>query len=232
MTAGRDGWRSGVDTAVVHALLHERSVGQMLADLLATNGVSEFCELRTSIGFMALHGGLEAGTWEIAREAATRSGASLYGVVQPDELTWHVPSQRYDLAASAQLAAFCEHVDVAISLHGYGGVPEHPRRWLTLCVGGQGRSAAALVSDRLRASLDDYEVIDTLDDIPRQYRGLHPDNPINRVRSEGVQIELPPRVRGVSPIWADHDFELEPWVPHTAALLDALVASVIELGGR
>ncbi|MBK8335006.1 MAG: poly-gamma-glutamate hydrolase family protein [Acidimicrobiaceae bacterium] len=131
----------------------------MLADLLATNGVSEFCELRTSIGFM-----------------------------------------------------------------GYGGVPEHPRRWLTLCVGGQGRSAAALVSDRLRASLDDYEVIDTLDDIPRQYRGLHPDNPINRVRSEGVQIELPPRVRGVSPIWADHDFELGPWVPHTAALLDAQVA--------
>ena len=89
-----------------------------------------------------------------------------------------------------------------------------------------------MVSDRLRASLDDYEVIDTLEHIPRQYRGLHPDNPINRVRSEGVQIELPPRVRGVSPIWADHDFELEPWVPHTAALLDALVASVIELGGR
>lgn len=201
----------------------------MLADLLTTDGVIEICELRSRIGFMALHGGLEAGTWEIADEAARRSGASIYAVVQPEELTWHVPSQQYDLGASARLAAFCAHVDVVVSLHGYGGIPDHPRRWLTICVGGQGRSAATVIAQHLRSGLVDYDVIDALDDIPRQYRGLHPDNPVNRVRRQGVQIELPPRVRGTSPIWADHDFTLEPWVPHTVALLDALVASVAEL---
>jgi phage replication-related protein YjqB (UPF0714/DUF867 family) len=30
-------------------------------------------------------------------------------------------------------------------------------------------------------------------------RGVHPDNPVNRVRGGGVQLELSPRVRGISP---------------------------------
>jgi phage replication-related protein YjqB (UPF0714/DUF867 family) len=202
----------------------------MLADLLATPGVVEQCELRsTSVGFMALHGGLEATTWELAQEAASRCDASLYGVVQPEDLTWHVPSQRYALSESKNLAAFCEHVDVAISLHGYGGVPDHPARWLTICVGGSGRPEASVLASALRATLPDYHVLDELDEIPPQYRGLHPDNPVNRTRRAGVQIELPPRVRGVSPIWSDHDFDSEPWTPHSASLLDALVNAAGEL---
>lgn len=203
----------------------------MLDELLATDGVTEHCDLRSSIGFMALHGGLEANTWEIAREAADRSGASLYGVVQPEHLTWHVPSIRYSLADSEQLRSFCDHVDVVISVHGYGGVADRPDRWLTICVGGGGRAEARVVGAALRTRLADYSVLDELDDIPPKYRGVHPDNPVNRVRRAGVQIELPPRVRGTSPIWADHPFDAEPWVPHTVALLDALVAAADDLAG-
>lgn len=202
----------------------------MLADLLATDGVDEHCELRSTIGFMALHGGLEANTWEIASVAAERTGASLYAVVQPEHLTWHVPSKLYALDESPLLASFCAHVDVAISLHGYGGVRDSDQRWLTICVGGSGRGAARVVADSLRCELEDYVVLDELADIPVQYRGVHPDNPVNRVGRAGVQIELPPRVRGTSPIWAQHDFDREPWTPHTAALLDALVAAAAQLG--
>ncbi len=178
---------------------------------------------------MALHGGLEATTFEIASVAAQRCGASLYAVVQPVDLTWHIPSSRYSLDVSERLAAFCAHVDIAISVHGYGGVRSSDHRWLTIVVGGSGRSEAALVAVALRESLADYHVIDDLDAIPREYRGVHPDNPVNRVRCAGVQIELPPRVRGRSPIWDDHDFASAPFVPHTVALLDALVAAARRL---
>lgn len=197
----------------------------MLAELLATDGVTEHIHIRSTVGFMALHGGLEAATFEIAAEAAERAGASLYAVVQPDGLNWHVPSHRYDLAASARLAEFCAHVEVAISLHGYGGLRGTDQRWLTILVGGSARAHAGVVAGQLREQLPDYCVIDDVADIPAQYRGVHGDNPVNRVRGGGVQIELPPRVRGSSPVWADHDFDAQPWVPHTAALLDALVAS-------
>ncbi|MGI9577776.1 MAG: poly-gamma-glutamate hydrolase family protein [Microthrixaceae bacterium] len=198
----------------------------MLADLLATEGVREHCELNSSIGFMALHGGLEATTFEIAAESARRSGASLYGVVQPEQLTWHVPSHRFDPSESQALSAFCAHVDTAISIHGYGGIRDHPNRWLTISLGGGGRSRAAIVGGCLREHLADYEIVDEIDDIPRQYRGLHARNPVNLVKSAGVQIELPPRVRGTSPVWADHDFDTDPLVPHTYALIEALVQAV------
>ena len=36
-------------------------------------------------------------------------------------------------------------------------------------------------------------------DIPPELRGLHPHNPVNRVREGGTQLELSPRVRGISP---------------------------------
>ena len=59
-----------------------------------------------------------------------------------------------------------------------------------------------------------------LDDIPRELRGLHPANPVNLPRHGGVQLELPPRVRGLGPKWA-HWSSPEP-VPPMAALIDAL----------
>lgn len=201
----------------------------MLAELLATPGVVEHCELRSRVGFMALHGGLEAMTFEIASLAADRSNASLYAVVQPDDLNWHVPSYRYALDGSARLAAFCAHVDVAISIHGYGGVRTSDNRWLTIVVGGGGREQAAVVGAALRDELPAYTIVDDLEAIPREYRGVHPDNPVNRVRIGGVQVELPPRVRGSSPVWSDHDFSAEPLVPHTVALVDALVDAATSL---
>ena len=42
-------------------------------------------------------------------------------------------------------------------------------------------------------------MLDGIDAIPRELRGLHPDNPVNRPRAGGVQLELPPRVRGLGP---------------------------------
>ena len=56
---------------------------------------------------------------------------------------------------------------------------------------------------------------------PLQLRGLHADNPVNLPPSGGVQIELPPRVRGASPMW--WDWEGAGLTPHTVALIDGLV---------
>ena len=201
----------------------------MLAELLSTPGVIEHCTLRSRVGFMALHGGLEASTYEIASVCAAEADASLYAVVQPAELTWHVPSHRYSLDDSTALRSFCEHVDVAISLHGYGGVRDSDQRWLTIVLGGGDRERAAELGVSLRGALPDYAIIDDLDAIPREYRGIHPDNPVNLCRGGGVQIELPPRVRGTSPVWADHDFERDPFVPHTRSLIGALVATADSL---
>ena len=62
-----------------------------------------------------------------------------------------------------------------------------------------------------------------LDDIPRELRGLHPDNPVNVPRRGGVQLELPPRVRGLGPRWADWTSEAP--VPPMAALIAALATT-------
>ena len=59
-----------------------------------------------------------------------------------------------------------------------------------------------------------------LEAIPRELRGLHPDNPVNVPPHGGVQIELPPRVRGLGPRWAD--WTGDGFVPPAAALVDAL----------
>ena len=203
----------------------------MLDEFLATDGVEERSELRSAVGFLALHGGLEAATFEIAAEAARRCGASFYGIRQPEHLEVHVPSHRHRRGASAALDEFCDHVELGVSLHGYGGVRSSPRRWVTIAVGGRGRAEATVVAAALRRRLGDYDVLDDLDQIPRSYRGLHPDNPVNRLRGAGVQLELPPRVRGTSPIWAGFDRSVTPWVPHTEALLDGLVDAVGRLAG-
>ena len=110
------------------------------------------------------------------------------------------------------------------ALHGYGGIRDSDQRWTTIAVGGVDRELAVELATRLRAGLFDYEVVDDLDDIPPAYRGVHPANPVNRLRRGGVQLELPPRVRGHSPVWARHDFEREPFVPHGEALLTVLSA--------
>ncbi|MCE9621823.1 MAG: poly-gamma-glutamate hydrolase family protein [Actinomycetia bacterium] len=189
-------------------------------ELLATDGVREVCELRGRLGFMAYHGGaLEALTDVIAQRAAERSGASYYGVLQPPDLNWHIPSHLVAAAESEMLTTFLGYVDAVITIHGYG----RHGYWTTLLLGGQNRTLAEHVAAQLRQHLPDYRIETDVDAMPSELRGLHPRNPVNLPSQQGLQIELPPRVRGASPIWKD-------WagpglVPHAEALIDALVAA-------
>lgn len=189
----------------------------MLAELLATPGVTEEVALRSRFGFLALHGGLERQTAEIATEAAARADASYYGVVQPADVRWHVPSHRFAAGASPALDAFCAHVEVVVSVHGFGRVGW----WTRLPLGGSNRELAAELADELHVALPGYEPVTDLAAIPEGLRGLHPENPVNRCSGGGVQVELPPRVRGLGPFW--HRLDGAP-CPHRAALVEALVA--------
>jgi phage replication-related protein YjqB (UPF0714/DUF867 family) len=165
----------------------------MLGELLDHPGVEEQCELRSRFGLLAFHGGsLERGTDAIAVAAADRAGASLYVVRQPPNLRWHVPSIAFDPAESPRLAAFVDHVEVAVAIHGYGRIG----MWTTLLLGGRNRSLAARLGTALGARLGtEFTVVDALPGIPEQLRGLHHRNPVNLPRGQGVQLELPPRVR-------------------------------------
>ena len=189
----------------------------MLDELLAQPGVEERVELRSRFGFMAFHGGsLERVTDVIAAEAAERSGASLYVVAQPEGLRWHVPSRLFDPAQSTGLATFLDHVDQVVAVHGFGRAD----MFTTLLLGGRERALAAALAVPLTAALPEYSVVHRLDDVPVDLRGQHPDNPVNRARGGGVQLELPPRVRGLGPFWDDRpDRTL-----HRRALIDALTA--------
>ena len=195
-------------------------------ELLTSDGVREHVHLGSRVGFLALHGGLERGTFEIAQEASRRSGASLYAVVQPSDLRWHVPSLAYDPAYSNALASFLDHVEVVVSLHGYGGLRTSDDRWTTVLVGGGDRDLAARLAARLRAVLPEYTFVDDLDVMPDNLRGVHPGNPVNRVNGGGVQLELPPRLRGYGAYWDEHppadevDGALR---PHTERFVAALV---------
>ena len=190
-----------------------------LASLLSEGRAVEELELRSTFGFMAFHGGrLEVTTDRIARAAAERAGASYYGVLHTDEDPTHVPSTRFNPADSERLAAFIDHVDVVVTVHGFG------RRGMfsSLLLGGRNRDLAHHVSRHIEHRLPGYRVITDLEEIPLRLRGLHDDNPVNLPRDAGVQIELPPRVRGQGPLWWDHEGDT---VPHTEALITGLAAA-------
>jgi phage replication-related protein YjqB (UPF0714/DUF867 family) len=68
-------------------------------------------------------------------------------------------------------------------------------RWITVLVGGANREMAGALSRELRGALPNYVFLDDLDAMPSTLRGVHPDNPVNRPRERGVQLELPPRIR-------------------------------------
>ena len=189
------------------------------AELLALPDVVEECVLRGRFGFMAFHGGgLEEMTDVIAAAAAELADASYYGIVHPPDWELHIPSTRVAPQHSPRLAAFIEHVDVVISVHGFG------RRSLmtSLLLGGRNRELATHVAGHLRPALPAYDILDDLALIPPELRGVHDRNPVNLPSGAGVQIELPPRVRGASPLWWDWEGER---VPHTDALIDALAAA-------
>jgi hypothetical protein len=196
-------------------------VSEQFAELLATPGVDEVCEIRGTFGFMAYHGGaLEEMTDIIARAAAERTGSSYYGVHQPKGLELHIPSTRFDPAYSPALKQFIDHVHTVVTVHGFG------RRgyFTTLLLGGQNRALAHHIGTSLRAHLPAYEIATDLERIPTELQGMHPRNPVNLPPNRGVQIELPPRVRGTTPLFWDWEGPGVP--PHTQSLVDALVHAV------
>ena len=157
----------------------------MLAELLAHDGVVEEVHLAGGLGMMALHGGIEAGTAEMARRTAQLVGASLYVVEVPPDLWWHVPSIQFDPIASNGLQRFVDHVDRVVSLHGFG----RPGIESTALLGGRNRSMARRIATAMRRMVDG-SVIDELEDIPTGLRGVHPRNPVNLPPGAGVQVEM------------------------------------------
>ncbi len=184
----------------------------MFAEFLAHPGVEEHVALRSRVGFLALHGGLEPGTAELAIDASAASGASLYAVVQPNDLKWHVPAHQVAPVDAPSLAAFLEHVDIVVSLHGY----LRPGLRTSVLVGGANRLLAEELGRRLREALPEYEVICDLTRIPPDLRGVHPANPVNLSRGGGVQLELPHPVRSIGP------FRDASYRRHTSTLADTL----------
>lgn len=191
---------------------------QSLTDLLAVPGVVERATLRSRFGFMAIHGGgLERMTDVIAERAADAAGASVYAVHHPDHYPDHLASALYRPAESAQLQQFLDHVDIVVSVHGYGRLG----RSTHLLAGGTNRTLAEHLHRHV--VVPGYHVITDLDEIPPELRGLHPDNPVNLPRHGGVQVELSPRVRGISPRSAmPGDDGLS---PATSALVQGLAAA-------
>ncbi|MEN9805414.1 MAG: hypothetical protein RIS41_2261 [Actinomycetota bacterium] len=193
-------------------------------DLIAHPDVEEVCVLRghtdpreQRIGFMAYHGGgLEEMTEVVAQVAAERSRASYYGVHQPHGMEDHIPSIDVSPDHSPALASFIAHVHTVVTIHGYG------RRgfFSSLLVGGRHRGFAEHIGTHLRQHLPAYSIVTDIDRIPHDLRGLHSRNPVNLPPAAGVQIELPPRVRGSSPLW--WDWEGPGPTPHTLSLIDAL----------
>ena len=204
----------------------DNSGGMTLTDLLEQPGVVEEVELRGDFGFLAFHGGpVERVTSLIARMAAERSGASFYSIDQPAERPLHLPSTRFDPAESPKLAAVLDHVRSVCTVHGYGR--EMSKQYLLL--GGQNRHLATRLANALRRSIrPKYRVIDDLDEIPRELRGVHPRNPVNVPSDKGVQLELPPGIRWNWPerSWADAD-GLEPTLD-VLDVVDALAATAVD----
>jgi phage replication-related protein YjqB (UPF0714/DUF867 family) len=214
-----------------------------LAELLTLPGVQEECILRSRVGFMALHGGSQdRGTDQIARRAAERAGASYYAIVQPPCLRVHLTSRRHNPDHSAHLGDFLRHVGIALSVHGFGrdsfALWMDPERGLIvdaygpamrgsqsgplrgIIVGGLNaellEAARLLLTDRF----DGYHVADE-----RVRLGFHPDNPVNLPSGRGVQIELPPGLRGIGAFG-------EQFLPRQDGVVTEVVGALVELADK
>jgi phage replication-related protein YjqB (UPF0714/DUF867 family) len=218
-----------------------------LSELLALPGVTETCILRSAVGILALHGGSQdRGTDQIACRVAAQAGASYYAIVQPAGLRVHLTSRLHDPAQSASLRAFLAHVDIAISVHGFGregfGLWMDPERGLVVEPYGpairgrqtgplQGIIVGGLNSDLLDAArkllgnrFPGYQLADE-----RVRLGFHPDNPVNLPSERGVQIELPPGLRGIGDFGENLAPRQDGVVTHVVDALAELVVRAKEL---
>jgi len=175
---------------------------------------------------MAYHGGqLEKVTDVVAAEAAEASGTSYYGVLQTDEdRVIHLPSKTVSPDDSAELSSFVNHVDAAITIHGFG----RKRLWHAVLLGGRNRELAAHVAQSLRRRLPDYDIIDSTAAIPRELAGMHKANPVNLPVNAGVQIELPPTLRWNRKGRHWSDLGAHGRAPQVQALIDALTEAAID----
>jgi phage replication-related protein YjqB (UPF0714/DUF867 family) len=192
---------------------------------------------------MALHGGSQdRGTDQIARLSAEQAGASYYAIVQPAGLRVHLTSRRHDPDQSALLRGFLQHVDTAISVHGFGrdsfALWIDPERGLVIdpygpairgnqsgplrgvIVGGRNAELLEAARQLLHDRFAGYRVADE-----RVRLGFHPDNPVNLPSERGVQVELPPGLRGIG------DFG-ELFAPHQDGVVTEVVAALVELANR
>ena len=87
----------------------------------------------------------------------------------------HIPSTQIRPEASEALARFLRHIDVVVTIHGYG------RRgfFTALLLGGRNRELADHVAGHLRPKLPAYDIVTDLDRIPPDLRGMHAANPVN-----------------------------------------------------
>jgi phage replication-related protein YjqB (UPF0714/DUF867 family) len=214
-----------------------------LAELLTTPGIREECILRSNVGFMALHGGSQdRGTEQIAMRAAEQACASYYAIVQPSWLRVHLTSRLHDPDHSAHFRGFLEHVDVAISLHGFGR--EGFALWLDpddgLIIEPYGPAMRGKQTGPLRGIILGGLNVQLLDEARKLFHrrfagyhvaderirlGFHPDNPVNLPSAHGVQVELPPGLRGIG------DFG-ETLVPRQDRVVGEMVAALVELATR
>lgn len=196
----------------------------MLREFLARPEVTELCELRGRFGIMAYHGGnLERTTDAVANEVAERTGSSFYGIVQAPPHRHHIASTHFAPAHSSALSDFFEHVEVVITIHGYG----RRRHWRHLLLGGRNRALATHLAKHLRDGIPSrYRVLDELEAIPKELRGQHPANPVNLPPRQGVQIELPPTIRWNYKEWGWSDHAGVSRTVGVEKLIDALCAAV------
>ena len=214
-----------------------------LAELLMMPGVREEFVLRSNVGFMALHGGSQdRGTEQIARRAAEQVGASYYAIVHPSGLRVHLTSRLHDPDHSACLRAFLDHVEVAISVHGFGrdgfALWRDPSRGLVIepygpalrgkqtaplrgiIVGGLNEQLLHEARQLFDGRFAGYHVADE-----RVRLGFHPDNPVNLPSAHGVQVELPPGLRGIGAFG-------ETLIPRQDGVVREVVAALVELATR
>ena len=147
---------------------------------------------------------------------------------------------RHNPDDSDRLRAFLEHVEIAISVHGFGrdgfsltADPARGRRLSVahglalrgrqsgplrgMIVGGRNTETLGCRSVLLHDRFTGYHVADE-----RVRLGFHPRNPVNLPSAHGVQVELPPGLRGIG------DFG-DQLVPTEDGVVTEVVAALVEL---